>query len=88
MAQWQFPLWQSCCHAKSQPEPLEGTWYEAPRRAHSEKPELFMDLIEQMSYSPRIELFARRARLGWHAWGNEVSSDIELVDGPDGPRWV
>jgi len=55
-----------------------GTWYEIPRSKHSEKPEFFVDLIEQMSPSPRIELFARRRRLGWSAWGDEVGFDVEL----------
>jgi N6-adenosine-specific RNA methylase IME4 len=56
----------------------KGTWYEAPRRAHSEKPELFQDMIEQMSPGPRIELFARRLRSGWTVWGNEVGANIGL----------
>jgi len=51
---------------------------EAPRRAASEKPDAFYDVIE--AYSPgcaRIELFARltpqgkSARPGWDVWGNE-----------------
>ena len=56
-----------------------GTWYQAPRGAHSEKPDLFLDLIEQMSPAPRLEMFARRRRLGWDVWGNEVESDIDLA---------
>ena len=50
----------------------DGTWFVAQRREHSEKPELFQDLIERMSPGPRLELFARRQRLGWTVWGNEV----------------
>lgn len=42
-----------------------GTWYQAPRAEHSAKPDLFMDLIEQMSPGPYAELFSRRARFGW-----------------------
>lgn len=48
-----------------------------PKR-HSQKPEAFHSLIEKVSQEPRIELFAREKRLGWHAWGNEVESDIEF----------
>ena len=55
-----------------------GTWYEAPRGEHSAKPDLFMDLIERMSPAPRIELFARRQRLGWDTWGNEALNHVEL----------
>lgn len=48
----------------------EGTWYEAPRTGHSEKPPLFADLIERMSPGPYVELFARAPRLGWDHWGH------------------
>jgi N6-adenosine-specific RNA methylase IME4 len=57
----------------------DGTWYTAPRQEHSKKPELFLDLIESMSRPPRLELFARRRRLGWDVWGNEVESDVDLL---------
>lgn len=63
----------------------KGTWYTAPRGEHSRKPELFYDLIEAMSPGPRLELFARKRsplfprRDKWDVWGNEVSSDIDLV---------
>jgi len=45
---------------------------EAPRSAHSVKPEAFAELSERFSPGPRIELFARRAREGWDRWGNEA----------------
>jgi N6-adenosine-specific RNA methylase IME4 len=52
---------------------------EAPRGgAHSRKPELFLDLIETVTPAPRIELFARRQRLGWDTWGNEALNHIDL----------
>lgn len=60
----------------------EGTWYEqlaegayVPHkryRPHSTKPEVFLDLIEEMSPGPHLEMFSRRARLGWDTWGNEA----------------
>lgn len=55
------------------------SWFTWPRGAHSVKPDAFYDLVEQVSPGPRLELFARRRRLGWDAWGNEVDSDVELV---------
>lgn len=58
-----------------------GTWYAAPRGEHSEKPELFLDLIEQMSPPPRLELFSRRARLGWDVWGDESLGTAEMAVG-------
>ncbi len=56
-----------------------GTWYEAPRGEHSAKPDLFLDLIERMSPAPRIEMFARRQRLGWDTWGNEALNHVEIA---------
>jgi N6-adenosine-specific RNA methylase IME4 len=48
---------------------------------HSKKPEVFMDLIERVSPQPRLELFARRQRLGWDTWGNESLNHVELTAG-------
>ena len=30
------------------------------------------EMIEKVSYEPRIELFARQEFTGWDCWGNEV----------------
>jgi N6-adenosine-specific RNA methylase IME4 len=46
---------------------------------HSRKPEAFLDLVEQVSPAPYVELFARRARFGWDYWGNESLGTAELV---------
>jgi N6-adenosine-specific RNA methylase IME4 len=43
----------------------------AQTKRHSAKPECFMDYIEACSPSPRLEMFSRRARLGWDTWGAE-----------------
>ncbi len=48
----------------------------APRGKHSEKPQIFIEMIEDVSEEPRIELFARVKRLGWGSIGLEVGSDI------------
>jgi N6-adenosine-specific RNA methylase IME4 len=40
-------------------------------KVHSAKPEGFYDLVEQVSPGPYLEMFARRARLGWDYWGDE-----------------
>jgi N6-adenosine-specific RNA methylase IME4 len=46
---------------------------EAPRGRHSEKPECVCEQIERMyPGASKLELFARRRRPGWTAWGNEV----------------
>jgi len=52
---------------------------EAERTKHSKKPEEVRKNIELLfGELPRIELFAREKTEGWHVWGNEVESDIEL----------
>lgn len=47
-------------------------------RRHSQKPEAAMDLIEQVSPGPYVELFSRRHRLGWDVWGNESANTASL----------
>jgi N6-adenosine-specific RNA methylase IME4 len=45
----------------------------APRTEHSEKPEVFYEIIERMyPTQERVELFARHERNGWAAWGNQA----------------
>lgn len=47
-------------------------------KVNSAKPDAFMDLVEQASPGPYLELFARSKRIGWDVWGDEVDSDVEL----------
>jgi N6-adenosine-specific RNA methylase IME4 len=48
---------------------------EAPRGRHSAKPEVFYDVIERMYPKfPKLELFQRTPREGWHGIGNELES--------------
>lgn len=54
------------------------TWWNWRRAAHSAKPEAFLDLVEQVSPGPYLELFARRQRLGWDTWGNEALCHVDL----------
>lgn len=51
-----------------------------PRAAHSVKPDAFYDLVEECSPPDYLELFARRTRLGWTTWGDEVPKQIELTE--------
>ena len=55
-------------------------WWLWPRGKHSQKPEAFLDLVEQMSPAPRVELFARRDRLGWDTWGNEALGTAQMPE--------
>lgn len=55
---------------------------DAPAQSrHSAKPELFLDLIEQATPGPRVELFARRNRFGWDTWGEEALEHVSLTPG-------
>ena len=47
----------------------------AERRAHSEKPEAFYDIVRNMTYAPRVELFAREQRKGFYCYGDELEED-------------
>lgn len=53
----------------------------SPRREHSRKPDEARErIVELFGDIPRIELFAREKAPGWDVWGNEVESDIDLVN--------
>lgn len=51
----------------------------APALKHSQKPDISYELIEQVSFAPYVELFARRCRPDWSVWGNEVKSDLDIT---------
>mgnify|MGYP000846921566 FL=1 len=58
---------------------IDSTWWKVARpNVHSRKPESFQDIIEQVSDAPRLEMFARRYRLGWDSFGNEIESHVEI----------
>jgi N6-adenosine-specific RNA methylase IME4 len=59
--------------------PARSTALLAPRTAHSVKPDQFYRMVEEQSPGPYLELFARTRRDGWHAWGNEVKSDVQVA---------
>ena len=53
---------------------------EVPRpKRHSEKPQVAYDYIERISAPSRIDIFARKKRVGWDVWGDEVESDIDMT---------
>jgi N6-adenosine-specific RNA methylase IME4 len=50
------------------------------KREHSRKPDEAWKLIERCSPGPRLELFARHYRFGWHQWGDQVEAPtLQLV---------
>lgn len=48
------------------------TGFYEEKTIHSRKPIKMREMIEKVSYEPRIELFARQYADGWDCWGNEV----------------
>lgn len=50
----------------------ESTVLHGPRRAHSEKPDEFYQLVEKICPGSKCELFSRKNRPGWKAWGGET----------------
>lgn len=51
--------------------------FEAPVTKHSEKPDVFYDLVRQVSRERRVDMFARREHDGFEKWGAEaVYGDI------------
>ena len=60
---------RSCC--------TETTVIYAKRTIHSKKPVEMYNKIENTSYPPFVEVFAREKRENWDAIGNEISSTVQ-----------
>jgi DNA modification methylase/N6-adenosine-specific RNA methylase IME4 len=51
--------------------------FEAPRGAHSSKPDVFFEIVEEASPGPYLEIFARGPnREGWWSWGDQATGDV------------
>jgi N6-adenosine-specific RNA methylase IME4 len=63
---------------------VKGTWftwkrpYLGGKPMHSGKPEGFYVMAEAVSPGPRLDMFARRGRMGWDCWGDQAPGSIEL----------
>ena len=58
------------------PEARLSSIIQAPRTEYCQKPEAIYQIIESMFPDmPRIELFARKPRKGWDAWGNQLADE-------------
>ncbi len=58
--------------------PTGGTHFNWPRGIHSEKPDAFYRLVEQVSPGPYLEMFARKEREGWASHGNEINETYRI----------
>jgi len=60
---------------------IDSTWFltKRPHNSHSTKPEFFQDMIESVTLSPRLEIFARRERIGWDTIGDELGKPLVIV---------
>ncbi len=67
---------------RGKPEHLarqDRSWWVWSRAGHSVKPEAFLDIVEASCPGPYLEMFSRRARLGWDTWGDEALHGTEAV---------
>jgi len=59
----------------------EPNFIQAKVERHSQKPELFRELIDRATktLNGKVELFARKETEGWDVFGNEVNNSINLI---------
>jgi N6-adenosine-specific RNA methylase IME4 len=55
----------------------DSTWWQWSRMGHSRKPPGFLDVVEQVSPGPYVELFCREPRFGWDSWGRGFEAERE-----------
>ncbi len=68
---WEWP------RRRGTPNPVRGSACESS--GHSAKPEAFLDIVEQVSPGPYLEMFSRRARFGWAYWGDQSLGTAEVA---------
>jgi N6-adenosine-specific RNA methylase IME4 len=54
------------------------TVFDTRMTKHSEKPHWFYSIVESCSPGPYLDVFARKARDGWHVYGDEVDKEFQL----------
>jgi N6-adenosine-specific RNA methylase IME4 len=51
--------------------------FSAKVREHSRKPDVFYDLVREVSPGPRLDVFSREKREGFDQYGNEVDKYVQ-----------
>lgn len=91
---WGLGVWVRGCSEpvlvakRGNAKPPETSWLGliGQRMQHSRKPDNLYQYCESMQ-PPYLELFARRERQGWSAFGNQVKSSIRLPTKPAPDAW-
>jgi len=60
----------------------------APVGEHSEKPDEFYRIVEELAPGPYLDLFARKERRGWTSIGDEISTPPIFTHTPEELGWV
>lgn len=73
----EFVLFGVRGHCPIPPTMRRSNVFTAPKGAHSAKPDVFYRIVETVSPAPRVDVFARKRREGWDAWGDEVPDHVQ-----------
>ncbi len=52
--------------------------FQAENIRHSQKPDRFYEMISPLG-EKKLDVFARKKRIGWDAFGDEIISDIKFI---------
>ena len=68
------------CAQTLKPGRTQPNYLSHPRQGHSIKPDQLYTLIEGCSPGNYLEMFARRRRINWESWGNQLGGNTDKVN--------